>query len=45
MKYKGLDNRENELTATNEYAALLTHEIDHLDGILLVDYEHAGLDT
>ena len=45
VKYKGLDNRENELAATNEYAALLTHEIDHLNGILFIDYEHAGLNT
>jgi len=45
VKYKSLDDRENELTATNGYAALLTHEIDHLNGILLIDYEHAGLDT
>ena len=45
VKYKGLDNRENELAATNAYAALLTHEIDHLNGILFIDYEHAGLDT
>ena len=45
VKYKDLDDRENELTATNGYAALLTHEIDHLNGILLIDYEHAGLDT
>jgi peptide deformylase len=37
--------RENELTATNDYAALLTHETDHVNGILLIDYEHAGLDT
>ncbi len=45
VKYKDLDDRENELTATNGYAALLTHEIDHLNGILLIDYEHAGFDT
>jgi peptide deformylase len=45
VKYKSLDDRENELTATNGYAALLTHEIDHLNGILLIDHEHAGLDT
>jgi len=45
VKYKGLDHTENELSATNEYAALLTHEIDHLNGILYTDYEHAGLDT
>ena len=45
VKYKGLDNRENELSATNEYAALLTHEIDHLNGILFIDYKHAGINT
>ena len=45
VKYKGLDNKVNELAATNEYAALLAHEIDHLNGILFSDYEHAGLDT
>jgi len=45
VKYKSLDNKESELTATNEYAALLSHEIDHLNGILFIDYEHAGLDT
>ena len=43
VKYKGLDNRENGLAATNGYAALLTHEIDHLNGILFIDYQHAGL--
>jgi peptide deformylase len=45
VKYKGLDNRENKLTATNDDAALLAHEIDHLNGILFIDHEHAGLDT
>jgi len=45
VKYKNLDDRQNELTATNGYAALLTHEIDHLNGILFIDYEHADLDT
>jgi peptide deformylase len=45
VKYTGLDNSANELAATNEYAALLTHEIDHLNGILFIDYEHAGLDA
>ena len=38
VKYRGLDNREHKLTATNEYAALLAHEIDHLNGILFIDY-------
>ena len=45
VKYIGLDNRVTELAATNDYAALLSHEIDHLNGILFIDHEHAGLDT
>ncbi len=38
LKYKGLDNRERILTARNRDAALLEHEIDHLNGVLNVDY-------
>ena len=38
VKYRGLDNAENELSAAKEYAALLTHEIDHLNGTLYIDY-------
>jgi len=45
VKYNGLDSRENGLVARNEYAALLTHEIDHLNGILYIDYQHAGIHT
>jgi len=44
LKYKGLDNREKILTARNRNAALLEHEIDHLNGVLNIDYwaaEHA----
>jgi peptide deformylase len=28
----------DEKIISNEYAALLTHEIDHLNGILFIDY-------
>jgi peptide deformylase len=35
----------DEKIISNEYAALLTHEIDHLNGILFIDYNHAGIDT
>ena len=35
----------DEKIISNEYAALLTHEIDHLNGILFIDYKHAGIDT
>jgi peptide deformylase len=38
LKYKGLDNRERILTARNHDAALLEHEIDHLNGVLNLDY-------
>lgn len=42
VRYIGLDGKEKELTATKDYAALLTHEIDHLNGILYIDHEQAG---
>ena len=38
VRYRGLDNSQNELAATKDYAALLAHEIDHLDGTLYIDY-------
>lgn len=38
VKYRGLDNREHVQTAAKGYAALLVHEIDHLNGILYTDY-------
>jgi peptide deformylase len=36
--YRGLDNRENILAAKGASAALLEHEIDHLNGVLYIDY-------
>ena len=38
VRYSGLDNSRIELAATKDYAALLAHEIDHLDGTLFIDY-------
>ena len=38
VKYRGLDNREDVLAAKKGYAALLTHEIDHLNGVLYIDH-------
>ena len=38
VKYSGLDNSQYELTAAKGGAALLAHEIDHLDGTLYIDY-------
>ena len=36
--YLGLDNREKTLDAKGPSAALLEHEIDHLNGVLYIDY-------
>jgi len=38
VKYKTLENTEKVLVAKNSSAALLQHEIDHLDGVLYIDY-------
>ena len=38
VKYTKLDITETILTAMGSAAALLAHEIDHLDGILYIDY-------
>ena len=42
LKYKGLDNMERTLIARNSDAALLEHEIDHLNGVLNIDYWAEG---
>ncbi|MCP4374543.1 MAG: peptide deformylase, partial [Deltaproteobacteria bacterium] len=39
VKFKGLDNMGNLLEASKGYAALLAHEIDHLNGTLYIDYK------
>jgi len=39
VKYNGLDNTEKVLQAAKGYAALLAHEIDHLNGILYIDHQ------
>ncbi len=39
VKYNGLDNTEKVLPAAKGYAALLAHEIDHLNGILYIDHQ------
>lgn len=38
VKYKTLENAEKTIGAKNSYAALLEHEIDHLNGVLYIDY-------
>lgn len=38
LKYRNLENTEKILVARNGSAALLEHEIDHLNGILYIDY-------
>ena len=43
VKYRGLDNKKQVQAAAKGYAALLSHEIDHLNGTLYID--HAGFNT
>ena len=38
VKYKTLDNLEKILVVRNDDAALVEHEIDHLNGVLNIDY-------
>ena len=38
VRYTDLDNKKNELAAAKGYAALLAHEIDHLNGVLYIDH-------
>jgi peptide deformylase len=39
VRYRGLDDRETTLAAAKGYAALVAHEIDHLNGILYIDHQ------
>jgi len=39
VQFRGLDGTGNLLEAAEGYAALLAHEIDHLDGTLYIDYK------
>lgn len=38
VKYNGVDGKVKTLTATGTEAQALQHEIEHLDGVLLIDY-------
>ena len=38
LRYKTLENIEKIVSVQNSYAALLEHEIDHLNGVLYIDY-------
>lgn len=38
VRYQNLQNREELLVATKRSAGLLEHEIDHLNGVLYIDY-------
>ena len=39
LRYTGLDNQEKVITVRNRDAAFLEHEIDHLNGVLNIDYQ------
>ena len=38
VKYVDRDGKEQELAAEGLLATVLQHEIDHLDGVLFIDY-------
>jgi peptide deformylase len=38
LKYKDLENMDRILVARDRHAALVEHEIDHLNGIFNTDY-------
>lgn len=38
LRYTDLDNRQRVITVRNRDAAFLEHEIDHLNGVLNIDY-------
>ncbi len=38
VRYRGLDNREEILDTKGAPAALLEHEIDHINGVLYIDH-------
>ena len=39
VRYQNLQNMEEVLVATKHSAGLLEHEIDHLNGVLYIDYQ------
>ena len=41
VRYLNLQNKEEILVATRSSAGLLEHEIDHLDGVLYIDYQNS----
>jgi peptide deformylase len=43
VRYEDLDGKEQHVAAEGDLAELLQHEIDHLDGVLMVD-RPVGLD-
>ena len=42
VRYKTLENNKKILFAKNSSAALLQHEIDHLNGVLYIDYQNSS---
>jgi len=39
VRYQNLQNKEEVLVATKRSAGLLEHEMDHLNGVLYIDYQ------
>ena len=46
VKYRDLENKEQELEAEGKLAVVIQHEMDHMDGILFIDrtYDPEGKD-
>lgn len=38
VRYTDLDGKEHEVEATDRFAICVQHELDHLDGVLYIDY-------
>lgn len=38
VRYMDLDGKEHEVEATDRFAICVQHELDHLDGVLYIDY-------
>ena len=39
VRYRNLQGKEEVLVATKQTAGLIEHEMDHLNGVLYIDYQ------
>jgi peptide deformylase len=38
VRYTDLDGKEQQMEATDRFAICVQHELDHLDGVMYIDY-------